>query len=60
LATGLDSQDAKAILDVLIRDALDKPGEHLAIGCGMFSIDSVQSLSRIRGVGSKRYFEEDY
>ncbi len=32
LATGLDPQDAKAILGVLVSDALDQSGEHLAIG----------------------------
>jgi hypothetical protein len=36
LATGLDAQDAKAILGVLVRDALDQSGEHLVIGwCGL-------------------------
>ncbi len=30
-ATSLDPQDAKAILGVLVSDALDQPGEHLGI-----------------------------
>jgi len=32
LATDLDPQDAKAILGVLVSDALGQSGEHLAIG----------------------------
>jgi hypothetical protein len=32
LATRLDPQDAKAIVGILVRDALDHSGEHLAIG----------------------------
>src|SRR6266536_5727779 len=32
LATGLDPQDAKAILGVLVSDPLDQSGEHLVIG----------------------------
>src|SRR5262249_27431655 len=31
LSTGLDPQDAEAVLGVLVRDALDQAGEHLAI-----------------------------
>jgi hypothetical protein len=32
LATGLNPQDAKTIFGVLVSDALDQAGEHLAIG----------------------------
>jgi len=32
VATGLDPQDTKAILGILVSDALDQSGEHLAIG----------------------------
>src|SRR6266567_2296370 len=36
LAPGLDPQDAKAVLGVLVSDALDQSGEHLTIGwCGL-------------------------
>jgi hypothetical protein len=31
LSTGLDPQDAEAVLGVLVRDPLDQAGEHLAI-----------------------------
>src|SRR5215831_16900428 len=31
VATGLDPHDAEAVLGVLVRDALDQAGEHLAI-----------------------------
>src|SRR5262249_57187567 len=31
LSTGLDPQDAEAVLGVMVRDAFDQTGEHLAI-----------------------------
>ncbi len=35
-AAGLNADDAKAILGVLVGDALDQSGEHLTIGwCGL-------------------------
>jgi hypothetical protein len=40
LATRLDPQDAKAVLSVLIRDALDQSGEHLAIGWRRLALSS--------------------
>jgi len=45
LAPGLDPDDAKAILGVLVSDALDYSGEHLVIGwCGRVLHDGRHTL----------------
>jgi len=46
VATGLNPDDAKAILDVLVSDTLDQSGEHLVIGwCGLVLHDGRHTLA---------------
>src|SRR6266511_5497501 len=46
LVTGLDPQDAKAILGVLVGDALDQSGEHFVVGwCGLVLHDRRHTLA---------------
>jgi hypothetical protein len=53
LATGLNPQDAKAILGVLVSDALDQSGEHLAIRChGLAFRDGRHALAVLSASGA--------